>query len=250
LTTGTLQLADGTVDVWRGSLDQEPSVRARLESLLDRDESERARRCRFDRDRHRYVVGRGLLRTLLARYLGRDPEALRFRYGRERKPALVGEELRFNLAHAEGTVLYAFSSAFEVGVDVELLHDDVAGKGVAERFFSAQEAAALRALPERDRARAFLACWTRKEAFLKARGDGLTVPLDSFDVTVVPGEPVELLRTAWAPEERGRWQLVDLSEAARGEIAALAAPARGWTTTYRLINSATIGLNLSEGEWR
>jgi len=233
----------GTVEVWRGSLDQEPDVRARLEAVLDRDELDRAARFRFDRDRHRYVVGRGLLRLLLARYLGREPEELRFRYGPERKPALAGDELRFNLAHAEGTVLYAFSRAFEVGVDVELLRPDAADGRVAERFFSPREVAALRALPESEQPQAFLACWTRKEAFLKARGDGLTLPLDSFDVTLRPDEPVELLRTAWAPEERDRWQLVDLSEEERGEIAALAAPARDWAYTCRDIDITTVVLN-------
>jgi len=228
------------VEVWRASLDQEPDVRARLEAVLDRDERERAATFRFDRDRNRYVVGRGLLRTLLARYLDRAPEELRFRYGRERKPSLVGDELRFNLAHAEGTVLYAFSSAFEVGVDVELLRPDAADTRVAERFFSPREVAALRALPKSDQPHAFLACWTRKEAFLKARGDGLMLPLDSFDVTLAPGEPAELLRTAWAPEERTRWQLADLSETARGEIAALAASARGWTYACRDLDMTVV----------
>jgi len=137
-------------------------------------------------------------------------------------------------------VLYAFSHTFEVGVDVELLRPDAADRGVPERFFSPGEVAELRALPESDQAQAFLACWTRKEAFLKARGDGLTLPLDSFDVTLRPGEPAELTRTAWAPEERSRWQLVDLSEAARGEIAALAAPARGWTCTCQDIDMTVV----------
>jgi 4'-phosphopantetheinyl transferase len=233
----------GVVEVWRGSLDQEPEVRTRLESVLDRDELERAASFRFERDRHRYVVGRGLLRMLLARRLGRSPAELRFRYGRERKPALAGDELRFNLAHAEERVLYAFSSAFEVGVDIELLRPDAADGRVAERFFSPHEVAALRALPEREQAQAFLACWTRKEAILKARGDGLMLPLDSFDVTLRPGDAAELLRAAWAPEEQARWQLVDLSEAERGEIAALAAPARGWAYTCRDIDITTVVLN-------
>ncbi len=233
----------GTVEVWRGSLDQPAEVRARLAALLDDGEQARAASFRFDRDRDRYVVGRGVLRVLLGGYLDRRPEDIRFRYGPERKPALAGDELRFNLAHAEDTVLYAFSPAFDVGVDVELLRPDAADRGVAERFFSPAEVAVLRSLPEGEQAHAFLACWTRKEAFLKARGDGLTLALDSFDVTLRPGEPAELLRTAWAPEERDRWQLVDLSETARGEIAALAAPARGWAYTCRDIDITTVVLN-------
>jgi 4'-phosphopantetheinyl transferase len=230
----------GVVQVWRGSLDQEPAVRARLESLLDGDELARAASFHFDRDRHRYVVGRGMLRTLIGRYLGRDPRELRFSYGKERKPSLVGGGLQFNLAHSEDRVLYAFSPSFEVGVDVEVLRPDAADGRVAERFFSPGEVAVLRTLPADEQARAFLSCWTRKEAFLKARGDGLTLPLDSFDVTLRPGEPAELTRTGWAPEERSRWQLADLSEADRGEIAALAAPARGWTYTCQDIDMTVV----------
>ena len=234
------------VEVWRGSLDQGPDLRARLEAVLDRDELERAAAFRFLRDRDRFVVGRGLLRMLLARYLGRAPEEVRFRYGRERKPALAGDELRFNLAHAEGTVLYAFSPAFDIGVDVELMGPNVADGRVAERFFSPREVAALRAVPERDRIKAFLTCWTRKEAVLKAHGDGLMLPLDSFEVTLAPGEPAELLSAEWAPGDRARWQLVDLSETTRGEIAALAAPARGWVHTCRDIDMTTVVLNREE----
>lgn len=233
-------MTNDVVEVWRGSLDQEPEVRERLQTLLDRDELERAASFHFDRDRHRYVVGRGVLRLLLARYLDRDPRELRFAYGSERKPSLVGGGLEFNLAHSEGSVLYAFSPAFEVGIDVELLRPDVADNAVAERFFSPGEVAALRGLPAADQAHAFLTCWTRKEAFLKARGDGLKLPLDSFDVTLRPGEPAEVTRTAWAPEERARWQLADLSETDRGEIAALAAPARGWTCTCQVIDMTVV----------
>jgi 4'-phosphopantetheinyl transferase len=233
----------GVVEVWRGSLDQGPAVRARLEAVLNYDERERAAAFRFERDRNRFVVGRGLLRMLLARYLEQAPQELRFRYGRERKPELAGGELRFNLAHAEGTVLYAFSRLFEIGVDVELMRPDAADGGVAERFFSPREVSALRAVKERDRVQAFLACWTRKEAVLKAHGDGLMLPLDSFEVTLAPGEPAELISAEWAADERARWQLVDLSETTRGEIAALAAPSRGWVHTCREIDMTTVVVN-------
>lgn len=236
-------LEDGVVHVWRASLDQPPEVTARLRALLDEGELDRARSFRFDLHRERYAVGRGLLRALVGRYLGRAPETIRFSYGPERKPELPRGELHFNLAHAEASAVYAFSSAFDVGVDVELLRASGNLDGIAERFFSPAEVAALRSLPESERPRAFLTCWTRKEAFLKARGDGLTIRLDSFDVTLAPGLPAELLRTAWAPFEPARWQLVDLSETRRGEVAALAAPARGWTCVCRDIDITTVVLN-------
>jgi 4'-phosphopantetheinyl transferase len=239
----TRQLADGVVDVWRGSLDQPPEVRERLFALLDADERDRARAFRFDVHRHRYVVGRGILRVLLGRYLGSEPARLRFRYGPERKPELADASLRFNLAHADASVVYAFSSSFDVGVDVELLRPERIGAGVAERFFSPAEVASLQALPERDRPLGFFSCWTRKEAVLKARGDGLTVPLASFDVSLAPGEAPRVLRTGWAPDERTHWQLVDLSERARGEIVALAAPVSGWAYGCRDIDITTVVLN-------
>ncbi len=238
-----LPLERGTVHVWRGSLDQEPEVRRRLEGLLSGDERERARGFRFARDRTRYVVGRGLLRALLGRYVAADPACLRFRYGPQGKPALAGDGPLFNLAHSGTTALYALSSSFDVGVDVELLQPRLTDNRIAERFFSPLEVRTLRALPEQEQVQAFFACWTRKEAFLKARGDGLTIALDSFDVTLAPNEPAALLRTGWFPEERSRWQLVDLSDLEQGRVAALAAPATGWHCVCRDIDITTVVFN-------
>jgi 4'-phosphopantetheinyl transferase len=233
-------LGHDTIDVWHGSLDLPPELRRRLEDVLSEDERERADRFRFERDRSRYVVGRGLLRTLLAAYVGRPASELVFSYSDFGKPALVGEGPRFNISHSASTVLFAFSPSFDVGVDVELIQPDFVADRIAERFFSPHEVAALGALPAGDRLHAFLTCWTRKEAFLKARGDGLTLELDSFDVTLTPGEPPQLLRTAWAPEERHAWRLVDLSDPARGHIAALAAPASTWQCLVHDIDLTTV----------
>ena len=235
-------MTDAVVELWQGTLDQPDDVRARLELLLSHDERERASAFRFARDRNRYVVGRGVLRGLLGRYTGADPASLEFRYGRDRKPALAGDGPFFNLAHSEDAVAYAFSPSFEVGIDVEVLRDDASLLDLADRFFSPREAAELRALPERDRSRAFLACWTRKEAFLKARGDGLTLALDSFDVTLAPGEPARLVRTAWSRRESDRWQLADISTPA-GPVAAVAARARGWTVARHDLDPTTVVTN-------
>jgi 4'-phosphopantetheinyl transferase len=140
-------------------------------------------------------------------------------------------------------VLYAFSACSELGVDIELVQPELAGGGLAERFFSPREVRTLRALPEKDQTHAFLACWTRKEAFLKARGDGLTLALDSFDVTLAPDEPAALLRTGWSPVEHSRWRVVDLSDIERHQVAALAAPATGWHCVCRDIDITTIDFN-------
>jgi 4'-phosphopantetheinyl transferase len=242
--TEPLVLEQGAVHVWRGSLEQPPAVRRRLESLLSYDEHERALRFRFDRDRDRYVVGRGVLRLLLGRYTGLDAASVRFEYGRHQKPVLAGGETPFfNLAHAGPVVLYAFSGCFPVGVDVEVMQPELPGDGIAERFFSPVEVAALRSFPKRERGRAFLACWTRKEAFLKARGDGLTLALDSFDVALAPDEPAAILRTRWSPDEHLRWRLLDLSRPASAEVAALAAPEPDWQCVARDINISSFVLD-------
>ncbi len=233
------RLEPSVVHVWRGSLDQDAAVRHALEPLLSSDERERAAAFRFDRHRHRYVVGRGLLRSLLGRYLGADPRSLVFAYGDRQKPTLADGPF-FNLAHADATVLYAFSSSFEVGVDVEHVQPALDGLELAERFFSVRERETLRTLDGDRRAGAFLACWTRKEAFVKARGDGLALDLASFDVTLAPGDPVALVRTGWAAEERRAWQLVDLSDPERGQVAALAARSTGWNYVCRDVDVARI----------
>ena len=128
-------------------------------------------------------------------------------------------------------------------MDIELVRPELTGEGIAARFFSPWEVRTLQALPEEDQAHAFLACWTRKEAFLKARGDGLTLALDSFDVTLAPDEPAALLRTRWSSDEHSRWRLVDLSDIERQQVAALAAPATGWHYVCRDIDITTVVFN-------
>ncbi len=233
-------LEPGIIHVWRGSLDLGQEAYRRFQSLLADDERARAARFHFPRDRARFVVGRGLLRALLGRYLAADPAHLRFRYSIHEKPALVGPGLYFNLAHSGATALFAFSPSFDVGVDVELVQPEFEGDRIAERFFSPAEIEALQALPEEDRRVAFLSCWTRKEAFLKARGDGLTLALDSFDVSLAPNEPAALLRTAWSSQECSRWQLLDLSDTEQGQVAAVAAPATGWHCVRHEIDTETL----------
>src|SRR5207302_1414642 len=198
------------VHVWRAVLRRPRESVERMRRVLADDERHRADRFRFERDRSRYIIGRALLRGLLARYLNVMPGELEFQYGEFNKPALASGPW-FNLAHSGSVALYALSSASEIGIDVELDDADFARERIAERFFSPTEVAALRALPAKLQPRAFLTCWTRKEAFIKARGDGLSLPLDSFDVTLAPDSPAALLRTAWCGEEPDRWCLRDLS---------------------------------------
>jgi 4'-phosphopantetheinyl transferase len=216
-----LELPRGEVHVWRASLERPVAEVERMSSLLAEDERRRADAFRFERDRARYTVGRALLRGLISRYTQISPRALEFQYGEFDKPGLAGGP-SFNLAHSGPVALYAFAAEGEIGVDVELEGKDRKGERIAERFFSPAEVGVLRSLPPERRPRAFLACWTRKEAFIKARGDGLSLALDSFDVTLVPDAPPALLRTAWCGEEPGRWQMEDLSDVRGGYVAALA----------------------------
>lgn len=219
--------------VWRASLDQPAEIVAVLETLLAPSERARMERIRVDRVRVRHTVGRGLLRTLLGRYAGVPPQDLELAYGEYGKPFLAGSGPWFNLSHSDGVALFAFSSSAEVGVDVELAERPVEPMRLAERFFSAGEVSTLRALPEALRPRAFLTCWTRKEAFIKARGDGLSLALDSFDVTLGPDEPAALTRTAWSAGEPAEWELADLSDSGGETVAAVAIRRRGWRLLTR-----------------
>jgi len=213
------------IHVWRAMLEVGPSRIRSLWQILSNDEQERADRFRFQKDRQRFIAARGLLRTILGRYLAVEPGLLQFRYSSTGKPALDGNSsdstLHFNLSHSVGLALYAFTRAREVGIDVEFLQPSISNERIPEQFFSPREAAAIRALPPQGQPEALLACWTRKEAYLKARGDGLAHRLDEFEVTLAPGEPAALLSTAVNPQEASRWSLHFL-EPAPGYLAALA----------------------------
>ena len=171
---------------------------------------------------------------LLGGYLGQDPPHLRFTYGLHGKPALATDTgraaLRFNVSHSHGLALYAITGGREVGVDVERIRPEIAQEKIAERFFFSREVTVLRALPPLLQAPAFFACWTRKEAYMKAKGDGLALPLDQFEVSLAPGEPAALLRTAWDPQEAACWALQDLAPAP-GYRAAVAVAGHDWHLT-------------------
>ncbi len=222
--------------MWRASLDEARSLPV-LERLLARDEVARADRFRFSRDRSRYVTGRGILRLLLARYTGLDPARLEFRYGAHDKPELAGADPQFNLAHSGPVALYAIS-AQEVGIDVELAQADFAGERIPENFFSAVEVEALRSLPSAEQPMAFLRCWTRKEAFIKARGDGLSLDLAAFDVDFVIPSRAALLGTRWSPTEPREWTMRDLSDPYRGYVAAVARRSQTFKLTLNEVTSA------------
>ncbi len=215
------------IDVWRVALEAPSRV-----EYLSPDELARAGRFRFDRHRRRFIAARAALRAVLAGYLGQGPREIRFHYGEHGKPHLGDPRpLEFNLAHSGELALIAVAGTHAVGVDVELERDRVSDEGIAERFFSASEVAALGSLPAEQRQAAFFRCWTRKEAFLKATGKGLIFGLDQFSVSLLPDEPAALLAVPDGTEDPARWSFFHLAPGA-GYQAALAA--RGVVVRIRL----------------
>jgi 4'-phosphopantetheinyl transferase len=221
------------VHVWTASRDAPDDVVEAMRSLLDPDELKRADRFAFPCDRRQFAVGRGLLRTILGRYLDRSPGSLRFVANAHGKPGFdprmgVDLPIRFNLAHSGPWVVYAVTLGREIGVDIERIRPDFGGFAIAERFFAPGEVATLRGLTEASRSLAFFHGWTRKEAYIKAKGKGLALPLDEFEVAIAPGRPAGLLSTLPDPLEASRWSLVELS-AEPGYVAAVCVEGDGWT---------------------
>jgi 4'-phosphopantetheinyl transferase len=227
-----LAIAAGEVHVWRASLAAPADELVRHAAVLSDEERARAGRFRFDVHRGRFIAGRGIQRRVLAGYLGTDPAALRYRLAEHGKPALDAPhdaaDLRFNVSNSDDGLLIAIAVGRELGVDLEAVHPVDDRDAVARRFFSAPENQVYDTIPDDARDLAFFTCWTRKEAYIKAIGEGLTMPLDCFDVTLRPGEPAHLLRTRGTPDEALRWTLREL-DPGPGWLAALAVEGGGWT---------------------
>jgi 4'-phosphopantetheinyl transferase len=223
-------LPEGEVHVWRATVNWPGECIQELTQILSPDERERAARFHFDLDRRRYLVGRGVLRMLVGHSLGIPAVTVRFDYSAFGKPnvAAYGRPLQFNLSHSGELVLVAMTLGRAVGIDVERIRTDMAVDPIAAQFYSATESRTLSALPEHMRCDAFFACWTRKEAYLKASGDGLSLPLDQFEVSFLPGEQPRLLATLHDPTEAARWTLRQL-DVGRGYKAAMAVEGSDWT---------------------
>ena len=223
-----LKLAPAEVHLWQARLDHR--LADDLKRLLSPDELSRADRFHSSKDRDHFIVARGLLRILLAAYVGIDSAELRFSYADKGKPSLEESQrtaINFNLAHSHGRALYAFAHGREVGVDLEYIRKGLADEKIAERFFSPHEIDTLMTIPAESRKEAFFNCWTRKEAYVKARGEGLSKPLDGFDVSLAPGELATLLRNHNEPGEVGRWAMRSIPLPS-GYVAALVVEGHDW----------------------
>jgi 4'-phosphopantetheinyl transferase len=204
----------------------------RAEWTLSSDERARASRFHFEQHQRHFIAAHGILRTILARYLGREPASLEFCNGPLGKPKLpAGSEAKglcFNSSHSRGLALYAVTCHCDVGVDVEYIRDGFAWEEVADRFFAPGEVEALRAAPAGSQYQAFFNYWTHKEAVMKASGEGLSLPLRQFEVSLAPGEPTRLLYVDGDSQEASQWSVRELAPAA-GYIGAVALRAHGWT---------------------
>jgi 4'-phosphopantetheinyl transferase len=223
-----LALDASEVHLWQAALDGRPADI--FESFLSPDELTRANRFHFLKDRNHFVVARGLLRNLLAAYLGVNSAELRFSYGAQGKPFLLLEsqsQINFNVSHSHGRAAFAFSRGRELGIDLEYVKDDFDADLIANRFFSRAEVLSLRTVPADLRNQAFFNCWTRKEAYIKARGEGLSMPLDQFDVTLRPDEPAALLNNYREEREVSRWSMQSIPAPA-GYAGALVGEGQDW----------------------
>src|SRR5262245_12535810 len=202
-------LSNDEVDVWRLSLDPLDSLVSAFRARLSAEENDRAEKFKFQRDRKRYILTHGLLRVILSLYADVAPEELKFTENRYGKPELVhpaGLNLTFNLSHSQEKALIGIARGRQIGVDIEYVKKDFEWQEIVERFFSSREVQMINALPKDIQRRAFFTCWTRKEAYVKATGRGLSLPLKEFDVSPVPGATMLLLSSP----EKMRWSMKEV----------------------------------------
>jgi 4'-phosphopantetheinyl transferase len=222
-------LAEKDLHIQAADLDKPAQHLSQLEKHLSSDEINRAKQFKFEKDRNRFIAGRGLLRTMLGSYLNVKPARLDFTYSSRGKPALKAtpgqRTLHFNIAHSKNIILFAVTHACAVGIDVEWIHPMSDIEDIAARFFSKREAAELMALPRDQRTNAFFNLWTRKEAYLKATGDGLSDMLKELEIAFLPEETARVRAISGNEEVAKRWTLLDLNPAP-GFAAALAAEAK------------------------
>jgi 4'-phosphopantetheinyl transferase len=198
------------VHIYHATLDRPSSAIESLAQLLSPDEQQRADRFRFEKDHKKFIIARGLLRTLLSRYLEISPEQVQFSYGLKGKPELIPHSaLSFNVSHSHQMALYAITLHHRIGIDLEQIRP-IEAAPLAQRFFSPQEAAVIHSLTDADQHRAFFRGWTQKESYLKATGDGL-VGLQSVEVSLELDKPMEIIKIGDDPKAASHWFVHEIS---------------------------------------
>jgi 4'-phosphopantetheinyl transferase len=227
----SLDLSGNEVQLWRLDLPRLATGEARWHAILTRDETTRVGRFLVVRARHHFMITRAWLRLLLAAYIGGDAKQIAFGTADNGKPVLASpfdpREVTFNVSHSGEVALLAFSRRRDLGVDVEQVRSQRDLEGIARRFFSAHEQEELAAVAAEEKQNAFFRCWTRKEAYIKAKGKGLALPLSQFDVTLAPGATNALLATRPDADEAGRWSMREI-EAGPGHVGALCVAGHDW----------------------
>lgn len=207
-----LILNEEEAHVWRADLELDECFQSSFLKFLSPDEKKRASRFRFARDNRNFIVARGILRSLIGKYLKINPAEISFHYSEFGKPCIAdNHSLQFNISHSQNIALFAFTKKLNVGVDVEFVNPDIEVKDIAAKFFSPNEVMNLLSLPEKEQTLGFFNCWTRKEAFIKAVGEGLSFPLDKFEVSLEPDKPAKLLATDWEPKAVSKWSIHSMS---------------------------------------
>ena len=226
-----INLPPDEVHVWMARLDWSDATIAPHRAILSTDEQARADRFHFQKDRVAYTVARATLKSLLGRYLRAAPGDIEFQYSAHGKPYLESSvnpgDVAFNISHSYGLALLAFGVGRQVGVDVERIRPDFGTLEIAQRFFSPTEVASLLRQPPARQAECFFNCWTRKEAYIKAIGEGLSCPLHKFDVTLGLDEPARLVATRVVSQDASQWSLHNL-DVGSGYKAAVIAEGNDW----------------------
>jgi 4'-phosphopantetheinyl transferase len=221
------QLIEDEVHLWKVNLHQSPLKNEDFFELLNDAEKNRAQKFVFEKDRNRFTVAHAALRLILGQYLDKSPTALEFTRGPTGKPALhPNSPVRFNLSHSNHLILYAFSLARELGVDVEKQRGERANQEIVRNYFSRKEQAEWNNLDRDLQERAFYLGWTRKEAYLKARGDGLFASLCDFDVSLTPDQPAVL-----TSKDADRWDLFSFCPQP-GSVASLVVEGKNYKRCY------------------
>jgi 4'-phosphopantetheinyl transferase len=222
MNSGSFKLTEQAVDVWAVHIAGPDGVAGEVEGVLAPDEIARADQYRFSHLRRSFVLARGALRILLGCYLDVSPASIQFTYGSRGKPALARPaRVQFNASHSGDLAVFAFTAGCEIGIDVEQIRPIENMQRIADQFFCPEEAGELMSLTASQRERSFYLCWTRKEAYIKAIGDGLSAPLDGFRVTLEQDQPARFVHIANDVSSAKAWTLHDLS-LAPGYAAALA----------------------------
>ncbi len=230
-TESVPDLLTSEVHIWRSRVDLPHRQVQALSSVLSREEKSKAHRFVFDRDRARYIVSHGVLRQVLSGYLSVEPHQLTFRAREAGRPELSGEfegsAVRFNLSHSRNMALLAFTRVLEVGVDIEFMAPLPNVEALAAKHFSEKELKRLRSSPRQQKMEVFYSCWTRREACLKASGDGFRVPMKTVEVFSAPKDTLGSVPADNDPNELKLFKLVTLYPEAN-YISAIAAEGRGW----------------------